>query len=555
MQPLLQLQGVSKHFGAVQALSNVDFEVYPNEVVGLVGDNGAGKSTLVKIISGVYQADAGKYIFEGSGVVVNSPRAANTLGIETVYQDLARCDNLDVVANLYLGREPTNSVVPLLVKTIDEVGMEQGAARVIDELHVRIPSVRAPVAMLSGGQRQSVAVARAVMWHSKVVLLDEPTAALGVEQTRLVKELIRHANPHFLSPLNLTNLLVQIAAVGTISVGLVLVLLIGEIDLSVGAVSGLTAAIMAVLSVKVGLPAPVAVGAGILSGAAIGLFQGFWISKLHVPSFIVTLAGYLGWQGALLYVLGSTGTVNLTDPWILGIANTLVPVALGWLLGILFVLIYAVGVLREQRRRAKALIPVQPALTSALRILLVALGVLSAIGIMSVNRSPSGFAPVQGIPMAVLVFIGLIILFDFITRQTRFGRYIFAVGGSAEAARRAGINVNHIRLLVFVLSATLAAAGGIIAGARLFAVNQSSGSGDVLLSAIAAAVIGGTSLFGGRGSVWSALLGALVIGAIANGMDLLALPSSIRFMVTGAVLLLAVTLDASARLRRERGGR
>jgi D-xylose transport system ATP-binding protein len=190
MQPLLQLQGVSKHFGAVQALSNVDFEVYPKEVVGLVGDNGAGKSTLVKIISGVSQPDAGKYIFQGRAVVVNTPRAASELGIETVYQDLALCDNLDVVANLYLGREPTHSTVPFL-KTIDEVGMEQGAARVIDELHVHIPSVRAEVAMLSGGQRQSVAVARAVMWHSQVVLLDEPTAALGVEQTRLVKALIR----------------------------------------------------------------------------------------------------------------------------------------------------------------------------------------------------------------------------------------------------------------------------------------------------------------------------------------------------------------------------
>jgi D-xylose transport system ATP-binding protein len=187
---ILQMRGISKRFGAVQALSEVDFEVYLGEVVGLVGDNGAGKSTLIKIISGVYQADSGQYIFEEREVNVTNPREAAELGIETVYQDLALCDNLDVVANLYLGREAVQPVVPGVLRTLDEIAMQREAERVIDELHVRIPSVRARVATLSGGQRQSTAVARAVMWNSKVVLLDEPTAALGVEQTRLVKDLI-----------------------------------------------------------------------------------------------------------------------------------------------------------------------------------------------------------------------------------------------------------------------------------------------------------------------------------------------------------------------------
>ena len=371
----------------------------------------------------------------------------------------------------------------------------------------------------------------------------------------LIAIIFQLADRHFLSPLNLTNLMVQIAAVGAISVGIVLVLLIGEIDLSVGAVSGFGAGIMAVLSVKMGLSAPIAVGAGVLSGAAIGLFQGFWIAKLHVPSFIVTLAGYLGWQGALLYVLGSTGTVNLTDPWIVGIANARLPVALGWLLGVVFVGMYAIGVLGEQRRRTQAGMQAQSLAMLAARVALVAAGTFLAIDVMSVNRSPQGFVPVMGVPTAVLFLIGFILVFDFITRRTRFGRHVFAVGGNAEAARRAGINVDRIRIIVFVLASTLAACGGILAGSRLLAVNQSSGGGDVLLNAIAAAVIGGTSLFGGRGSTWSALLGALVIGSIANGMDLLALSSSIRFMVTGAVLLLAVTLDAYTRSRRELTGR
>ena len=188
--PILELKKISKRFGAVQALSEVDFEVYPSEVVGLVGDNGAGKSTLVKVIAGTYQPDSGQYIFNGQEVSVNNPHQANVLGIQTVYQDLALCDNLDVVANLYLGREETQPVIPGLFNSIDEITMEQRALHFIDDLHVNIPSIRSRIATLSGGQRQSVAVARAVMWNSKVVLLDEPTAALGVEQTHQVKELI-----------------------------------------------------------------------------------------------------------------------------------------------------------------------------------------------------------------------------------------------------------------------------------------------------------------------------------------------------------------------------
>jgi D-xylose transport system permease protein len=370
----------------------------------------------------------------------------------------------------------------------------------------------------------------------------------------LIAIIFQLANANFLSPLNLTNLVVQISSVGTISVGIVLILLIAEIDLSVGAVSGLCAAVMAVLSVKWGMPAIVAILAGVLAGAAIGLLQGWWIAKLHVPSFVVTLAGFLGWQGALLYVLGSTGTINLNDPVIVGLVNTRLPVVAGWIIAIAFVGFYIFNLFWEQVQRRRNDLASQPPILIVLRGALMGALVLIAVGIMSVNRNPNPDFPIRGVPTAVLFFLGFIILFDFITRRTKFGRYVFAVGGSAEAARRAGINVDRIRIWVFLLGSTLAACGGILAGSRLYAVNQSSGAGDVLLNAIAAAVIGGTSLFGGRGSTWSALLGALVIGSIANGMDLLAFASSIRFMVTGAVLLLAVTLDAYTRARREQAG-
>jgi len=370
----------------------------------------------------------------------------------------------------------------------------------------------------------------------------------------LIAVIFQIANPNFLTPLNLTNLLVQIAAVGTIAVGVVLVLLIGEIDLSIGSVSGLTASIMAVVSVKLGMPGWIAIIAGILSGALIGLLHGWWIAKLHVPSFVVTLAGFLGWQGAQLYVLGNTGTINLTDPLILGISNSRLPVVLGWIIGILFIAGFAFSLLSERARRAKRGLPNQITALAIGRIVLIGLVILAAVGLMNVDRNPSRTVPIMGVPSAVIFLIGFVIIFSYVVRRTQFGRFIFAVGGNNEAARRAGINVDRIKILVFVLSSTLAACGGILAGSRLYAVNQSSGGGDTLLNAIAAAVIGGTSLFGGRGSIWSALLGALVIGSIANGMDLLALASSIRFMVTGGVLLVAVTLDAYTRARRELTG-
>jgi D-xylose transport system permease protein len=354
------------------------------------------------------------------------------------------------------------------------------------------------------------------------------------------------ANPNFLTPLNLTNLMLQIAATGTIAIGVVLVLLLGEIDLSLGAVSGLSAAIMAVLNVKLGVSAPLAVLAGLAAGALVGLLQGWWCARLHVPAFIVTLAGQIGWTGALLYVLGNTGTINLRDPFILSLAGTFFPAAVGWIVGVLFVLIFAVGRLRERQHRRAAGLSAIPTQALAGRVIVLGIGVLGAIAILNANR---------GLPSAVVIFLGLVVLFDYMTRRTAWGRHIYAVGGNAEAARRASIRVAATRIAIFTLASTLAAMGGILAAARLLAVNQSSGSGELLMNTIASAVIGGTSLFGGRGSVWAALLGALVIGSISNGMDLLALAAPIKFMLTGAVLLTAVTIDALTRRRRAAAGR
>ncbi|WP_437288201.1 sugar ABC transporter permease [Sorangium sp. So ce406] len=353
-------------------------------------------------------------------------------------------------------------------------------------------------------------------------------------------------NENFLSARNLTNLVLQIAAMGTISVGIVLVLLLGEIDLSVGAVSGMSAAVMAILNVQHGVSPALSLLAGVATGAAIGLAQGLWFTRFRVPSFVVTLAGLLAWQGALLWVLGTTGTVNVYDPLISGLAGTFLSPALGWALGAVCVGMVIVGQAMTLRRRVRAGLPPLSRGAMAARVAGVLALVPAVVGLLNADR---------GVPLALLLLLGFVIGFDLLLRRTRFGRHILAVGGNAEAARRAGIRVDAIRVAVFTLCGALAAAGGILATSRLLAVNQSSGGGDVLLNAIAAAVIGGTSLFGGRGTVWSALTGALLIGSISNGMDLLALPSSVKFMVTGAALLAAVTIDAIARSGRQPAGR
>jgi len=362
----------------------------------------------------------------------------------------------------------------------------------------------------------------------------------------LIWAIFQSLNPNFLTPRNLTNLVLQIAAMGTISAGIVLVLLLGEIDLSAGAVSGLCAAMMAVLNVKQGVPAGLAVGSGLLAGLVIGGLHGVIVTRFQVPSFVVTLAGFIGWQGALLYVLGDTGTVNLGDPGIIGLAGTFLPVAFGWILALVCVGLYVAMVLWERRRRAAAGLSVASMGGVAARAAAILLAILISTVVLNADR---------GVPLAALILVASIVVLDFLTTRTRFGRYIFAVGGNAEAARRAGISVNGIKIVVFTLTSGMAALGGILAASRLLAVNQSSGSGDILLNSIAAAVIGGTSLFGGRGSVWAALLGALVIGSISNGMDLLALASSVKFMITGLVLLVAVTIDALSRQGRAQAGR
>ena len=350
----------------------------------------------------------------------------------------------------------------------------------------------------------------------------------------------------FLNARNMSNLVLQIAAIGAVAIGIVLVLLLGEIDLSVGSIAGLTSAILGVLIVYHDWPWWLAIIVMLAVGAGIGAFQGAWFAYFGVPAFVVTLAGYLAWQGVQLRVLGSNGTVNVFEPHIDKIAGSYLPTYWGWALGVGVAAVYAAMNLLKQMRRRRAGLSSQP-----LVVLLVWTTIITAISLGAVGY----LNDYAGVPTAGVIMLGLVFFFAWLTTRTKFGRYIYAVGGNVEAARRAGINVRAIRIWVFTLSGLMAAVGGLIFTSRLTAASTQTGTGTFLLEAIAAAVIGGTSLFGGRGSVWSALLGALVIGSVSNGLDLMSQPPEIKYMVEGAILLVAVTVDAIARRGREAAGR
>lgn len=355
-------------------------------------------------------------------------------------------------------------------------------------------------------------------------------------------------NPVFLSSANLSNLLIESSPVGVLALGIVCVLLVGQIDLSVGSVSGLSAAIVAVLFVNRGLPVVVAVLAAVLSGTLIGWVYAQGFNRFGVPTFVITLAGLLGFLGLQLYVLGDAGSINLPfDSWLVAFAQlAFVPAPLAYaLVGVAVLAFFGSGFALARERRAAGLSakPLQLLVWQSILMLVVLAAVVAFL-----NRT-------RGVGWMFVFFVALVVLMNYALTRTKWGRSVYAVGGNAEAARRAGINVDRVYTSVLVLCSTLAALGGVLAAARLASANQGSGAGDVNLNAIAAAVIGGTSLFGGRGTAYSALLGIVVIQSISSGLTLLNLSSAFRFIVTGAVLVLAVGLDSVSRRSRTSHGR
>ncbi len=357
-------------------------------------------------------------------------------------------------------------------------------------------------------------------------------------------------NDKFLTERNFTNLLLQMSAVATLAIGIVFVLLLGEIDLSIAYVSAVGGVVMTLLirPGDPGWPWWLAILAAVAVTTLIGFLQSIVITKAGVPSFVVTLAGNLIWSGVVLILMTratTTGTIRIAQPTIVGIANDFLPDAAGYLLGLLVVAAFGISQILSARTRLAGGLEAKPMSLIAIQIGALAIVTFAAVYYANLDR---------GVPMAAVILGVFLVFWSFVASRTRFGRHIYAVGGGAEAARRAGIGVDRIRIYVFMINGFMAGVGGIMLASRLRSVATSSGGGDLLLNVIAAAVIGGTSLFGGVGRVVSALLGALVIAAINSGMNLLGLPQGTRFVITGLVLLGAVLIDAlSKRIRATRG--
>ncbi len=362
------------------------------------------------------------------------------------------------------------------------------------------------------------------------------------------------ANDRFLSALNLANLITQAGAICVLAMGLVFVLLLGDIDLSAGVAGGVAACAMALAVVNLSWPWWAAILVGTACGALIGLAIGVLRASLGIPSFVVTLAFFLGLQGVTLKLIGEGGSVRVDDPVIRGLTIENLSVPVGWALALAVVLGYA-GVEAFQLRRKKALrLSHPPGGVILARVSAIAAVVFGVTVVLNVNRSVNPSVEIRGIPYVLPLVLVLLVVATVVLTRTSYGRHIYAVGGNAEAARRAGISVDRIRVSVFVVCSSLAALSGIIAASYAGKVSASSGAGNTLLYAVGAAVIGGTSLFGGRGRAIDAVIGGVVVATIANGLGLLNQSSYINFLVTGGVLLLAASVDAISRRRRSSSG-
>ncbi|MFJ2958243.1 sugar ABC transporter permease [Streptomyces sp. NPDC087270] len=359
------------------------------------------------------------------------------------------------------------------------------------------------------------------------------------------------ANSRFLSADNLTNIGYYLAGAGLLSIGLVFVLLLGEIDLSVASVSGLSAAIFATFTTTHGMNLWLAALLVVVIGVLIGAFHGFFLAKIGVPAFVVTLAGFLGWNGFMLWLLRKTGSISIADKGPIHYMDQTSffmnsSIAGAYILATIGVALFLGTALVDQGRRRKAGVPYRATSEIVLRTVLLA---IVAYGVAIVLNNS------RGVPNALVLFLVVLVISDFVVRRTTFGRKVFALGGSLEASRRAGINVPAIQIAVFAIAGGFAALGGLFLAGQIETANTQAGTGNVLMLAIAAAVIGGTSLFGGRGSVWSALIGGLVIESIQTGLNLLNMDTSIQYMITAAVLLAAVIIDSVSRRTQRTSGR
>jgi D-xylose transport system permease protein len=379
-------------------------------------------------------------------------------------------------------------------------------------------------------------------------------AVLGLVALVIIFTALKGAT--FFSSFNFANLLTQSATYIVLAMGLIFVLLLGEIDLSAGFAAGTSAAVLAVTLTQRGYPLPIALLAALLTGVLIGWFIGVIVAKLGIPSFVVTLAMFLALQGIMLIIIGEGGTIAIRDDFIKALMNGNMSPLAGWILFLITVGGYTFATWRSLSTRRKAGLVTQSVQVWAIKVIALAVGLGIAVFVLNQERSRNPkLTSIQGVPYVVIVILLLLVSLTYLLSRTAFGRHVYAVGGNSEAARRAGISVSRIKIACFIACSTLAAVTGILFASKDQSVSPSTGGSTTLLFAVGAAVIGGTSLFGGRGKIRDAILGGLVVAVIGNGLPLITDASGIQYIVTGLVLLVAASVDALSRRRAQASGR
>jgi ABC-type xylose transport system permease subunit len=432
------------------------------------------------------------------------------------------------------------------VSKVDEPTGPEVPSEELTDVAARKAELAVPAALVAGSATEYMRAAVARIRAGEAGILPVVGGLI------LVSILFQSLNSHFLTAQNLVNLLIQAAVFALLGMGEVFVLLLGEIDLSVGYVAGMGAVTMADAAGPAhGWPWWAAIGLALVVCAGIGLIQGLIITQIGLPSFVVTLAGLLFWEGVLLKVLGNGGTIAINDTVINDIASNNLSNAASWVVMFVIVGLFSLVAWRRDAKRRRAGLVAPPPTITLLKIGVVLASGVGLVALCTVNRGI--IEPISGVPWVVLLVLGVLGVWSFLLGRLQVGRYIYAIGGNAEAARRAGINVSAIRTLAFTLTSLTAGVAGIVYASRLRSISTTIDGGTLVLYAVAAAVIGGTSLMGGRGKALHGVLGGIVIAAIYNGMGLMGYGAPAQFMVTALVLLAAVTIDATSNRGRAAG--
>jgi ribose transport system permease protein len=583
----VSLRGVTKHFGGVAALKDIDLDICPGEILALVGDNGAGKSTLIKIISGAYAADEGEIFVEGKRARIETPADAKRFNIETIYQDLALMDNLDLAPNIFIGRELVKGGIGKPLRILNNSRMAEETLRILKKLNIQVPDIKRRVFNLSGGQRQAVAISRAIYFNAKLIIMDEPTAALGVEETRKVYALIRELRQNGIAVIIISHNINEVFDIADKFVVLKTGMMVGvrrkeetSLDEILRMIIGGRAAVAApqesasekpALTEQRPLPAlrkerttsqTIQKAAAFLSLVLMVAF--FSVGSPYFMTFnnimtVILQTSVIGILAVGVTFVIVTSGIDLSLGAVLAFAGMIIGKSVNgwlpvWLAIILGILVAALLGFANGFLVAKAMLP---PFIATLGVMMIARGltlVVSSARPVYFLKVPDFKLISQGslfdaIPYPIIYLLVLALIASFVLRRMGIGRYIYALGSNERAVRLAGVDVDKVKIFAYTVCGILAGVAGVVLTSRLDSAQPAAGM-SYEMDAIAAAVIGGASLSGGEGTILGTMIGALIMGVLKNGLNLMNVSEFWQQVAMGVVVLGAVYLDI---VRRRKG--